>query len=212
MPHGGFRETSVSVYVLNEEQACFVIAKSETPAANIILREIIHVFTLARRGMLPNQIDLSPITQAITVLSGQFNTTMTTVTARLNDIEARQAKTEAQIQSYVLDAEPMATNPRLAEHDMCKRAVQDLVSQLAATSGMTKAKAFGTFRRFAHISGYNSLKASAYPTIKRWFEQEIAWWAQQKASPTTPMFEQLAEREPAEPPTNVRPIRKAKKS
>lgn len=81
MPHGGTREVEVQVYLLNEEQACFIAAKSETPAANALLREMIHVFVLARHGMLPQQglsetrvIELVQTTmaQALTAISQQM--------------------------------------------------------------------------------------------------------------------------------------------
>lgn len=42
-------------FLLNEHQALFVAARCETPLANEILKEMIHVFTLARKGMLPGQ-------------------------------------------------------------------------------------------------------------------------------------------------------------
>ena len=43
------------MYMLNEQQALFVAARCETEIAHEILKEMIQVFTLARRGMLPVQ-------------------------------------------------------------------------------------------------------------------------------------------------------------
>lgn len=64
---------------LTEEQALFVIAKSETPKANEITRKMIRVFTLARKGLLaPPAPDPSLV-------------------ARLTALEASQAQTTAML-------------------------------------------------------------------------------------------------------------------
>lgn len=52
MPQGGEREVEVNEYWLTEAQALKVIAKSETPAADALLDEMIEVFRLAIRGLL----------------------------------------------------------------------------------------------------------------------------------------------------------------
>lgn len=41
-------------YWLTEEQALFIVAKSETPKATAMLQVVIRVFMLARRGLLPS--------------------------------------------------------------------------------------------------------------------------------------------------------------
>lgn len=46
------RESTVNVALLTEEQALFLIAKSDTPVATTILREMINAFRLAVRGLL----------------------------------------------------------------------------------------------------------------------------------------------------------------
>lgn len=77
MPTGGFRETPVDEFWLTEEQALFLVAKSETAAANKLTREVIHVFTLARKGLLvPAAVDPALV-------------------ARLSALEASQAQTAA---------------------------------------------------------------------------------------------------------------------
>lgn len=56
-------------YWLTEEQALFVTAKSETPKANAMLGEVIRVFTLARKGLLPSQqpaIDIDALALRVT--------------------------------------------------------------------------------------------------------------------------------------------------
>lgn len=52
MPRGGERIEAVEETWLTEEQALFITAKSETPTAVAMLKTIIRVFTLARRGLL----------------------------------------------------------------------------------------------------------------------------------------------------------------
>ncbi|MCU0655801.1 MAG: hypothetical protein MUF64_11130 [Polyangiaceae bacterium] len=52
MPRGGERETLTDEYWLTEEQALFLVAKSETPVATALLREMIAVFVAVRRGLL----------------------------------------------------------------------------------------------------------------------------------------------------------------
>lgn len=52
MPRGGEREVAVNAYWLTEAQILKVVARSETPAAESILDEMIRVYMLARRGLL----------------------------------------------------------------------------------------------------------------------------------------------------------------
>src|SRR5690606_18824762 len=49
----GFAEKQVEEYWLTEAQALKVVAKSETAKADALLDEVIRVFVLARRGLLP---------------------------------------------------------------------------------------------------------------------------------------------------------------
>lgn len=51
----GEREYTVNEYWFSEAQLLKVIARSETPIADAILDEMIRVFMLARRGLLPQQ-------------------------------------------------------------------------------------------------------------------------------------------------------------
>lgn len=53
MPRGGEREVKVTEYWLTEAEALYLAAKSETDAADAMLREMIRVYMLARRGLLP---------------------------------------------------------------------------------------------------------------------------------------------------------------
>lgn len=53
MPTGGVRETKVNEYWLTEAEVLYLAAKSETEAADALLREVIRVYMLARRGLLP---------------------------------------------------------------------------------------------------------------------------------------------------------------
>lgn len=61
MPRGGEREQEVAEYWLTEAQALKVIAKSETKRADQILDEVIRVFILARRGLLPVDSPSAPV-------------------------------------------------------------------------------------------------------------------------------------------------------
>lgn len=76
MPNGGEREVAVNVYELTEEQACFVAAKSETPAANALLKEMIHVFVLARRGMLDASSGAAVLRQLTPVIAAAISEAM----------------------------------------------------------------------------------------------------------------------------------------
>lgn len=53
--NAGKRGRPSTEYHLNEEQALYVIAKSETAEADRLLKVMIRVFVLARKGLLPNQ-------------------------------------------------------------------------------------------------------------------------------------------------------------
>lgn len=77
--NGGIREFATQEAWLTEEQSLFLVAKSETAAANKLTREVIHVFTLARKGLLaPPASDPSLV-------------------ARLTALEASQAQTTAML-------------------------------------------------------------------------------------------------------------------
>lgn len=69
MPRGGEREEAVTEYWLTEAEALFVIAKSTTPVANAITREVIDVFLAWRRGHLkpapvPAPVDVAALVKA----------------------------------------------------------------------------------------------------------------------------------------------------
>jgi hypothetical protein len=50
-----YRDQEVDEFWLTEEEAVLVAVSSRTPKAIAIKREVVHVFTLARRGQLPQQ-------------------------------------------------------------------------------------------------------------------------------------------------------------
>lgn len=53
MPTGGVRQTKVTEYWLTQDEFLFVVAKSETPIANSILKDMIRVYRLAMVGVAP---------------------------------------------------------------------------------------------------------------------------------------------------------------
>lgn len=81
---GGMRETVVDEYWLTEAQALLVAAKSETVKADAILAEMIYVYMLARRGLLPGQQEVALLTRQIKELQAtvdSLSTLKATVTA-----------------------------------------------------------------------------------------------------------------------------------
>ena len=72
---------------LTEAQALFIAAKSDTPAAANVLREIIHVFMLARKGLLPAA---GADTQTVELLARVVDS-LATMQARIEALEARPA-------------------------------------------------------------------------------------------------------------------------
>lgn len=54
-PTGGEREYKVREYRLTEAQSLFVTTRSETKESTAMTMEVIRVFTLARKGLLPSQ-------------------------------------------------------------------------------------------------------------------------------------------------------------
>lgn len=63
MPTGGFREDPVEEYWLTERQAMKVATQSKTPNADAITDEMIDVYSLAVRGLLPQQQPKPPTPQ-----------------------------------------------------------------------------------------------------------------------------------------------------
>jgi hypothetical protein len=57
---GGIRKTIVPEFWLTEAQLLKVIARSETEIADVILDDMIRVYMLARRGLLPQQAPITP--------------------------------------------------------------------------------------------------------------------------------------------------------
>ena len=64
MPQGGTRETAVTEYWLTEAQLLKVCARSETPIAEAVLDEMIRVYMLARRGLLPPSVSAKALAAA----------------------------------------------------------------------------------------------------------------------------------------------------
>lgn len=61
-PNGGFEERTVNEYWLTEEQALLVAMHSKTERAKALRKEMVRVFMLARRGLLPQQAPTPTVT------------------------------------------------------------------------------------------------------------------------------------------------------
>lgn len=111
MPTGAARKTTAHEFWLTEEEALYVAARSETPKARAITREMIRVFMLARRGLLPQQANdslaracLAQIAEVnrslaqVTVTLANLSTALVANTQRIEALEARSsASTQGRI-------------------------------------------------------------------------------------------------------------------
>jgi hypothetical protein len=114
----GAAPVMVEEYWLTEGQALKVIAKSETDVADAILDEMIRVYGLARRGLLPEQraFTLSPEAIAMAILpvvAQVLDAALAPLFGRLAALEARLASSPAFASGVISPAVASSIKARL---------------------------------------------------------------------------------------------------
>lgn len=97
MPRGGTRTTWSIEFWPNEEEALFIATRSKTLVATALTKEMIHVFTLARRGLLgqqrgPELGDLVTVVAKLVDVQVRVGERQDLILRRLVDLEARIAR------------------------------------------------------------------------------------------------------------------------
>lgn len=151
MPHGGTRQTEVDAYFLNEEEALYITAKSETPEADAMLKEVIHVFTLARRGLLPDQQLMQQALVSLAALPAQMAQQHTEVMALIQTI-GQPIKTK-------LDSSTVAS-------------LRDALGDFAKGRGITKREAWKVVRREMHIRAWADMSETRAREVREWLLQD----------------------------------------